>query len=541
MIKTKLLPEEIYKKRDKLGLDNTVYLLVEIIDKERDISLRRKSVKYLGLLSSNSDQLKNRCFDVLEDIVITEKNQDVKREAAKSLGNLKTEKALEPLKWILENGEIDLEVRLDALKAVLKIHPKEEELELLIQQLQFKSKAIQEFIKNCILDLNPQKCIAFLLNSIRDKSFSSDHKISIIELIGSLLADLPPTLKDENEQVLEDSEVLSELLSKRDELCKFIGTCLEKKDVEFNDKCLLVFDTFEEDLKEELVGILKDGEFLVKKNAINLIGKLKIKDEDIIRELFFLIDDLYNEVSREAIRVLGKIGDESCVPRLLNALNIEDETYEYIDLDFKWNILDAVKKIYLNCSDASFAYFHEVINSRNYLLEESVAYLMGEIGKKQFINPLLKLIKERNLEVRKNAIIALGKIGSKNTIEPLIQIIQGKSTYWLLKKVAVDAIYNIFKQNWEESLNLNLDEGDKRTFLRAKQLLADYLDVNPKECFKVKMSIINFLGKFGDKLVLDTLKRQQKDFHRLVHINATKAIESIQMRLEKMEEQQKSP
>ncbi|MGV9173177.1 MAG: hypothetical protein ACOC44_14650 [Promethearchaeia archaeon] len=58
MTKTKLLPKEIFEKRSELGLDNSVYLLVEIINKERDETLRKESVKYIGILSSKSDSIK---------------------------------------------------------------------------------------------------------------------------------------------------------------------------------------------------------------------------------------------------------------------------------------------------------------------------------------------------------------------------------------------------------------------------------------------------------------------------------------------------
>ncbi|MGV9205249.1 MAG: HEAT repeat domain-containing protein, partial [Promethearchaeia archaeon] len=455
----------------------------------------------------------------------------MKCEAAKTLGALHDEKALKPLKWILEKETISPQVRLDALKSVLRIHSKEAELDLLIRQLNSKSQKVYAFIKNCILDLDPEKCISALLNSIQDKSFKAEHKISIIEQVGSVLSAVFPKSTDKKD--LDNQEFFKILLSNKKQVCDFLASCLKKKDIKFQGNCLLVLDLFGKELINELTHILSEGEFLAQENAIKLIGKLKIEDQKIIDQLLILLDDMYSEVSRKAIDVLGEIGNENCVPRLMNALNIEDDSYEYIDLDFKWNILETVKKIYLNLSDASYEYLYEVLDSDNNLFKESVAYLMGEIGNEVFIDSLLLLIRERNLDVRKNAIIALGKIGHKNTIEPLLRIIERKSTYWLMKKVGVDAIYNLFQQNWPNPNNL--DEQDRRIYFRSKQILADYLDKNEHECFKVKIGIIKFLGNFGDKLVLDTLERQKTDFHRLVRINAENAIKRIEDRLESKE------
>jgi hypothetical protein len=62
--------------------------------------------------------------------------------------------------------------------------------------------------------------------------------------------------------------------------------------------------------------------------------------------------------------------------------------------------------------------------------------------------------------------------------------------------------------------------------------LSDYLKEHNNECYKIKLGIIKFLEKFGDKAAIDALFANVNDFHRIVQISAQNAIKSISERLE---------
>ncbi|MFX1453469.1 MAG: HEAT repeat domain-containing protein, partial [Promethearchaeota archaeon] len=196
----------------------------------------------------------------------------------------------------------------------------------------------------------------------------------------------------------------------------------------------------------------------------------------------------------------------------------------------KLYIVDAIKKIYQYNPNVSYEFLYKSLNKDNNAIKESVAFIFGELGKEEFIKYLCNLLDLRNLEVRKNAIIALGKIGSTEPLEDLLRIIKDNTAYWLIKKVAVDAIYNIFQNNWHKVK----DNKQEITRILNKKIaiLADYLKIQESENYKIKLSLIKLLENFGGEYVLEALMRRVNDFHRVVRIYASNAIKKIEERLE---------
>jgi HEAT repeat protein len=242
------------------------------------------------------------------------------------------------------------------------------------------------------------------------------------------------------------------------------------------------------------------------------------------------LDNIYNEVSIACIEALGEIGDFNAVPELLDILNIEDISFEYTDLDMKLYILDAIKKIYLINDNAPFDYLYNHLKNGNNTIQESIAFLLGEIGKQEAVKPLIDLLKVKNLDVRKNTVIALGKIGNPKALDNLIRFVENEETYWLIKKVAIDAIYNIFQKNWYRIKEKNQELA--RILNKDTAILIDYLKASEKENFKVKLSLIKFLEVYGGEQALSALITRVNDFHRVVRIHASNAIKRIEEQLE---------
>ena len=121
MLDPKPSPQEIYNKREEFGLENSVEMLTDIIETEKDNNKRKEAVKYLGGIGNYVPQLKNDCFTTIENILISEDKVDLKCEAAKALGKLGNNKALKPLNWILEQKIDSVDLRIAALKAIRKI------------------------------------------------------------------------------------------------------------------------------------------------------------------------------------------------------------------------------------------------------------------------------------------------------------------------------------------------------------------------------------------------------------------------------------
>ncbi|TFG17861.1 MAG: HEAT repeat domain-containing protein [Promethearchaeota archaeon] len=521
-------PEEIFKKRTEFGIDQSIHLLTKIIDTSNDKNKRMDAVKYLGLASKEAPNLKQECFDTLENIFISEENKDIKCEAAKALGRLKLTKSLKPLLWGLENSTDDSQLRLAVLKAIRKTKFKEEVINLFIKELDSSHKKITAYVKDQLLVLNPELLVNKLIGSLGNKNLSNKVKVEIIKLIGYEISSLNATFKDSSYIKIKYPEIISNLINQKEVLLAEISQILKKEDRILLESSITILNFLKEEIKEDIIKLLLTDNFIVKKNAIIISGKLELTEA--VDVLVQNLDSLYNEVSLASIEALGEIGEVSSVPELLDILNIEDISFEYSDIDMKFQIMDAVKKIYLKHEKNSYDTLYDYLNMQNDTIRESVAFILGEIGKDEFVAHLIKLLNIRNVDVKKNVIIALGKIGHLDALDHLVEVIQNKKAYWLIKKVTTDALFNIFQQNWYK-----FDSDDKelnRSLNKKIATIIEYLREEEKENYKVKLGLIKLLETFGDERALDALLKRVNDFHRVVRIHASNAIKKIEERLE---------
>ena len=75
MLDSKMLPRDIFLKREEIGVQNSINMLFEIIEKDKDEGRRKGAIKYLGLISHNSTILKNECFEILENALISDEKK----------------------------------------------------------------------------------------------------------------------------------------------------------------------------------------------------------------------------------------------------------------------------------------------------------------------------------------------------------------------------------------------------------------------------------------------------------------------------------
>jgi len=528
MLKTKINPKEIFERNKEFGAKNSASMLTEIIESDADNDKRKEAIKYLALISNNFMDIREECYEIFENLLISDDIVSIKCEAAKALGRIKHEKGLKPLKWVLEQKKIDNQIKLSALKALSKIRFQEPEIQLFISELENNSNAIKDFVTIQLLSLNPEELIGLLINSLEAKPFSNEHKAEIIKLIGYEVSSINVSYEDLSYIEVKYPELKINLIEKKGLLLEVITLILKEEDVDLLNSVVTVLNLIKEDIENDLIRFLLLDDFIVKKNAIILCGKLRLKKA--VDLLIINLDNIYNEVSIASIEALGEIGDISAVPELLDILDIEDISFEYTDLDMKLYILDAIKKIYSNNQNASYEYLYVSLKKDNNTIQESVAFILGEIGKNEFVKPLVELLDIRNLDIRKNTIIALGKVGDVGSINNLITILEDDNSYWLIKKVTVDAIFNIIQTNWYK-----VKDGEnevKRLLSKEMARLIDHLGNKPEENFKVKISLIKLLETYGDKHALSALLKRVNDFHRVVRIRVSNAIKKIEERLE---------
>ncbi|MFX1447832.1 MAG: HEAT repeat domain-containing protein [Promethearchaeota archaeon] len=521
-------PQEIYDKREDIGLENSVKMLINIIETENDNSKRKEAIKFLGGIGNYIPQLKDECFRIIENVLISEEGVNLKCEAAKSLGKLKIDKALKPLNWVLEQNIDNTDLRLAVLDAINKIKFEKPQINVFIRELDSKYNSVREFVKNHLVEIEPEILMESLLFYLKSEKISNEHKSEIIKLIGYELSSINLTFQDLNYIKIKYPELISKFHLNRSVLLEEITRTLKEEDSELLDSAVSILKLLSPEINKDIIKLLLSDDFIVRKNAITLTGKLKIKDA--VDTLITGLDNIYSEVSVATIEALGEIGELSAVSELLEVLNIEDISFEYTDIDMKFYIMDAVKKIYSTNKNADYNFLFSYLSSNSETLKESIAFILGEIGDKVFIKPLLDLLTDNNLDVKKNAIIALGKIGTIEPIIQLIKILENPDSYWLIKKVAIDAIYNIFQRNWYrvkgEDVNL------EHTLNMYIAMLIDYLKQGEAEDTKVKVSLIKFLEVYGDESALSALLSRVNDFPRIIRIHASNAIKKIEDKIE---------
>jgi HEAT repeat protein len=528
VLKTNIQPKEIYQRVEEFGVTNSASMLTEIIEVDKDTNKRQDAIRFLSLISNNSNEVKEECFTTFENLLISDEQVDIKCEAAKALGNTKYEKGLKPLRWILEQKQIDNQIKLSVLKAIRKIRFQEPEILLFINELDTNYASIKDFVTVQLLSLRPEELISLLLDSLKSNNYSNKHKTELVKLIGYELSSINISYDEISYIEAKYPEIIIDLSKNKKTLLDVITLILREEDVELIKSIITILKIMGDGIEDDLIKLLLIDDFIVKKNVIILSGKLKLKGA--VDLLITNLDNIYNEVSIASIEALGEIGEVSAVPELLDILDIEDISFEYTDLDMKLYILDAIKKIYINNEQASYDYLISYLSKDNETIKESIAFILGEIGNEIFVDPLIGLLEERNLDVKKNTIIALGKIGNIAPLDNLINILKDEDSYWLIRKVVVDAINNIFQRNWYKVRDN--DKDIERTLNKNMASLIDHLKTEENENFKVKLSLIKFLEIYGDKLALSALLKRINDFHRVVRIHASNAIKKIEEKLE---------
>ncbi|MHA1148539.1 MAG: HEAT repeat domain-containing protein [Promethearchaeota archaeon] len=535
MLDTSIKPKDLYRRRNELGLNQVLDLLIEILDNAKDDNKRKEIIKYIGLIGGKAKDLKKDCLELLENYVISEKNSLIQIEATKALGELQYEKGLKPLKWLLQQDDADSKLITAALRSISNIRMGPSEINLFIETLGRPIKTVKACVMNKLTLISPDILIRELLKSLTRKDFTDVHKSEIIKIIGFNLASIDVSFEGMSYLKVNFPETIKDLIQYKRDILIVITSNLRDDDKALFESSISILTLIGEEINEILIELIDDEDFLIKQNAIKIIGRLKINAQEIMDKLVENLDDMYSEISIECIKTLGEIGEVSMVPELLKALDIEDPEYEYLDIDKKWFILDAIQKIYSMNPTANYDCLYEGLRSNNDVIKESIAFIFGELGKEEFVDPLVQLLDERNLDVRKNVIIALGKIGNKRAIDKILAILDQDYVYWILKKISIDALYNIYYRNFRKSNNIDLKS--KRDFIINREKLIDYIKNHNNECFKVKLSVIKFLKVFGDETALEALLGLVNDFHRLVQLSASKAIKAIEKRLEEEKEQ----
>ena len=99
-----LTPKKIYEDLKKKHIDKLTAadLLIDLIEADLSIETRLECIKILKKI----DIKHKKIFSILENLLISDSNEEIRTLAANALKVLFQEKALSPLKWALEHIDV---------------------------------------------------------------------------------------------------------------------------------------------------------------------------------------------------------------------------------------------------------------------------------------------------------------------------------------------------------------------------------------------------------------------------------------------------
>ena len=96
-----LTPKAIYEdlKNKDLDYNSALEILITLIDNTDNVDTRLESIKILEKIQAKDDKV----YKLLENLLISDSNENIRNLAASLIKTLFLERALEPMKWALEN------------------------------------------------------------------------------------------------------------------------------------------------------------------------------------------------------------------------------------------------------------------------------------------------------------------------------------------------------------------------------------------------------------------------------------------------------
>ena len=241
-IKTQLPPQEIFHRREELGLGTSIDLLVDIIENNKNKENRIEAIKYLGIMKDAA------CFEILENVLVSDDDVDIKCETAKALGRIKNKNALKPLKYILTQETTDNKTKTTVLRAIASIRFAEKEIKLFIKNLECRDRSVKTCIKNRLINLGPEKLLMYLLESLKTEKMSEEHEITLIKLIGYELSGINLALDDSSFLKARYPEVFSELIQNKEFLLEILISIFNEDDDQLVKSTLIILDILGEEI-----------------------------------------------------------------------------------------------------------------------------------------------------------------------------------------------------------------------------------------------------------------------------------------------------
>jgi HEAT repeat protein len=161
-----------------------------------------------------------------------------------------------------------------------------------------------------------------------------------------------------------------------------------------------------------LIHALNDDAENVRREAVMALER--IGDKRATEPLIQTLQDPDKTIQEEAITALGRIQDKKAVPALIQTLNNQH-------IGIRWRAAEALGKI--GDPQATEPLIQTLQDPDKTIQEEAITAL-GRIQDKKAVPALIQTLNNQHIGIRWRAAEALGKIGDPQATEPLIQTLQ---------------------------------------------------------------------------------------------------------------------
>ncbi len=161
-----------------------------------------------------------------------------------------------------------------------------------------------------------------------------------------------------------------------------------------------------------LIQALNDDAENVRREAVMALER--IGDTRATEPLIQTLQDPDKTIQEEVITALGRIQDKKAVPPLIKTLNNQH-------IGIRWRAAEALGKI---GDPQATEPLIQTLQDPDKTIQEEVITALGRIQDKKAVPPLIKTLNNQHIGIRWRAAEALGKIGDPQATEPLIQTLQ---------------------------------------------------------------------------------------------------------------------
>jgi HEAT repeat protein len=337
---------------------------------------------------------------------LKDENVCVRFWAAKTLGEIKDARAVEPLGTLLKDKKSKIQqIANEALHKTIENMKDKQETKHLLDVLKSKE---------CVVRLMAVKA----LQDIKD--------ISIVEPLIHCLEDDDRAVREQAAEILgkiKDSRAVGPLIS------TFLNG---DRDIQKSARKALV--NIGEPAVEPLILSLTNEKPQIRTMSASILGD--IGDSHAVIPLIDSLQDESWNVRYEAAKALGKIKDPHAVEPLIDAMNDKST-------DVRANATKALAEIGIPALESLII----ALKNEKMPIRSSAASILGDIGNSHAVIPLIDSLQDESWVVRYEAAKALGKIKDPHAIEPLKDALNDRVTN--VREVAEGALEKIRVANTE--------------------------------------------------------------------------------------------